>query len=60
MTDKRKNNGGKRLGSGRKSLGERKSKTFKLPIHCSDWLGKQGNKNAAVVELIEKAIENEA
>jgi hypothetical protein len=58
VTDKRKNNGG-HASCGRKRLGERKSETFRLPIHCSEWLDKKVNKNAAVVALIEKAI-NEA
>jgi hypothetical protein len=55
MTDKRKKNGG-HANCGRKSLGERKTETFRMPIHCSEWLDKQGNKNAAIVALIEKAI----
>lgn len=59
MTDKRKNNGGKRDGAGRKSFGARKQVTIKLPIPCAEWLDKQGNKNAAIVSLIEKEI-NEA
>jgi hypothetical protein len=58
MTDKRKNNGGHKT-AGRKSLGTRKSVNFRVPIQCSEWLEKQSNKNAAIVALIEKAI-NEA
>ncbi len=57
--DKRKKNGGHSKG-GRNSFGERLGITFRLPIRCAEWLDKQGNKNAAVVALIEKAIENEA
>ena len=55
MTDKRKNNGGHSKG-GRRSLGERREITFRLPIPCAEWLDKQSNKNAAIVSLIEKAI----
>ena len=54
-TDKRKNNGGHK-NCGRKSFGERVSVTIKIPLHCSDWLNKQPNKNAALVALIEKEI----
>ena len=59
MTDKRKNNGGHSTAGhvGRKSLGERVSVTIRIPVHCSDWLNKQANKNAALVALIEKEIE---
>jgi hypothetical protein len=55
MTDKRKNNGGHTNG-GRKSLGERVSVNVRIPLHCSEWLSKQTNKNAAIVALIEKEI----
>ena len=58
MTDKRKNNGGHST-AGRKKLGTRKLVNFRVPIKCLEWLDKQGNKNAAIVALIEKAI-NEA
>ena len=58
MTDKRKNNGGHST-AGRKSKGARKLVNFRVPIPCAEWLDKQGNKNAAIVALIEKAI-NEA
>ncbi len=55
MTDKRKNNGGNKS-AGRKSYGARKLVIIRVPIPCAEWLGKQGNKNAAIVALIEKAI----
>ena len=53
------NPGGKRAGSGRKAAELGKARTFRLPKHIDDWLGKQKNMTAVIASALEPLMQED-
>ncbi len=45
--------GGKRAGSGRKTVTVGKARTYRFPIHVDNWLAKQKNMTATITDALE-------